>query len=381
MNILLCPDSYKDALSAQAATAAMARGVLRADPDATVVSCPLADGGEGSLEALIAATSAQRRSTTVQDALGRPIEAAWGWLAEQHTAYIELAEANGLQHLAPQERNAGHTSSFGTGELIRAALDQGAKRLLLLLGGSATNDAGAGMLSALGARLLDAQGQPLPAGGKALAHLASLDITQLDPRLLQLSIEAAVDVDNPLLGERGASVVFGPQKGATAQDVVILDQSLGHFAAISAETLGEDYRELAGAGAAGGMGFAAHAFLRAKLRPGIEMIMAQTHFTEHLSRADLVITGEGRLDGQSLSGKTPIGVARLARKHAKPVVVLAGSLGDNWHACLKEGVTAAFALADGPMSLEQALRHTPELLADRCENVIRLWQASSALRP
>ncbi|CAM0553243.1 Glycerate 2-kinase [Vreelandella titanicae] len=373
MNVLLCPDSFKDALSAQDAATAMARGVQRAAPEAHVQVCPLADGGEGSLDALIAATGAERRQLNVQDALGRPRQAAWGWLSDQRTAFIELAEASGLQHLAADERNALHTSTFGVGELLLAALDQGAEKALLLLGGSATNDGGAGMLQALGARFLDQHGEPLPPGGAALNQLASLELDGLDPRLAKFSLEAAVDVDNPLLGERGASAVFGPQKGASPEEVEQLDRALGHFADISAHALGDDYRMLPGAGAAGGMGFAAKAFLNATLKPGIEMIMQQADMASLLARADLVITGEGRLDGQSLSGKTPIGVSRAAKRLHKPVIVLAGSLGDGWQACFDEGVTAAFALADGPMTLADALPRTAKLLEARCESLLRLW--------
>lgn len=375
MNVLLCPDSFKDALSAEQAARAMASGVKRATPAATLTVCPLADGGEGSLEALIAATGAERRELTVQDALGRPRLASWGWLGQQRTAFIELAEASGLQHLSAQERNALHTSTYGVGELFTAALDAGAEKALLLLGGSATNDAGAGMLQALGAQLLDQQGSPLPPGGAALQQLATLDLAALDPRLATLKVEAAVDVDNPLLGERGASAVFGPQKGASHDDVAQLDRALSHFADICSDALGRDDRALAGAGAAGGMGFAARTFLNATLTPGIEMIMQQAKLSELLAQADLVITGEGRLDGQSLAGKTPIGVARAAHRQGKPVIILAGSLGDGWQACFEEGVTAAFALADGPMSLEQALPRTAELLAARCESIARLWIA------
>lgn len=376
MHILFCPDSFKDALSAEEAAHAMARGAARAAPDAHSLICPLADGGEGSLDALIAATGAERRQYTVQDALGRPCEAAWGWLADQRTAFIELAEASGLQALADHERDARYTSTYGVGQLFLAALDHGAEKALLLLGGSATNDGGAGMLHALGAELLDVQGQPLPPGGAALADLETLRLEGLDPRLASLKVEAAVDVDNPLLGERGASAVFGPQKGASPSDVAQLDDALGHFADLAAQVLGHDDRNRPGAGAAGGMGFAAQAFLGATLKPGIEMLMQEAGFASLLEQADLVITGEGRLDGQSLAGKTPIGVARAAAQQHTPVIVLAGSLGDGWQACLQEGVTAAFALADGPMALSDALPRTAELLEARCESLIRLWQAS-----
>ncbi|MGS2744805.1 glycerate kinase [Halomonas sp. LS-001] len=375
MHILVCPDSYKESLSAERAAQAMARGVRLAVPQADIICCPMADGGEGSLEALIAATGAQRKETRVQDALGRSVNATWGWLEAQRTAYIELAEACGLQQLSLTERDALSTSTFGVGELLLAALDEGAQNLLLLLGGSATNDAGAGMLCALGARLLDAQGQPLPAGGAALAQLATLDLSGLDSRLTNITIEAAVDVDNPLLGPSGASAVFGPQKGASPQQVTQLDQSLARFAEITAQTLGSDKRDLPGAGAAGGMGFAAHVFLKATLRPGIELIMDQAGMSAHLAWADLVITGEGRLDGQSMAGKTPIGVARAAHHAGKPVIVLTGSLGDGWQAAYQHGVTAAFALVEGPATLADAMAHTGALLEARCQSLLRLWAA------
>jgi glycerate kinase len=375
MHILLCPDSYKEALSAEEAAEAMAQGTLKAVPQADIVCCPLADGGEGSLEALIAATGAKRMNTQVQDALGRPVNATWGWLKAQHTAYIELAEASGLQQLRRAERDARITSTHGVGELLLAALDQGAEQVLLLLGGSATNDAGAGMLCALGARLLDAQGEPLPPGGAALTRLAALDLSGLDKRLAGLRVDAAVDVDNPLLGPSGASAIFAPQKGASPGQVEMLDQALAHFADISAKHLECDFSALPGAGAAGGMGFAARAFLGATLKPGIELIMDQAGMAEHLAWADLVVTGEGRLDGQSMAGKTPIGVARAAKQAGKPVIVLAGSLGDGWQAAYQQGVTAAFALADGPMNLADAMARTAPLLEDRCESLLRLWVA------
>ncbi|MBE0488760.1 MAG: glycerate kinase [Halomonas sp.] len=376
MKILICPDSFKDALPAAAAARAIVCGIRRLGEEIALVECPLADGGEGSLDALLAATGAERRTATVQDALGRPASAAWGWLAERRTAFVELAEASGIQALAPAERTALHSTTHGVGELIRAALDAGAERLLLTLGGSATNDGGAGMLMALGARLRDRDGRELPPGGAALAELAELDLTGLDPRLAGLSVETAVDVDNPLLGERGASAVFGPQKGATGEDVARLDAALGRFADVTAAVLGEDHRTLPGAGAAGGMGFAARAFLGAELRPGIELVMAQAGFEALLEGADLVITGEGQLDGQSLAGKTPVGVARAARAKGVPVVVLAGRLAPGWQAASAEGVTAAFALADGPMVLDEALARCAELLADRAESVVRLFTAA-----
>jgi len=375
MKILIAPDSYKDALPARDATDAIARGLRRALPEVEAIRCPMGDGGEGTLDALLAATGAERRKTEVQDALGRPRPAAWGWQPATRSAFIELAEASGLQQLARDERSAMHSTTHGVGELIGEALDAGAERLLLTLGGSATNDAGAGMLQALGARLLDAAGQELPAGGAALERLERLDLAGLDPRLAGLKVDTAVDVDNPLLGHRGASAVFGPQKGATAEEVTRLDAALARFAYFAASALGVDHRGLPGAGAAGGMGFAARAFLGAELRPGIELVMNQVGFDALLDDAELVITGEGQLDGQSLAGKTPVGIARRARLRGVPVVALAGRLGEGWQAAHEEGISAAFALADGPMSLDEALSRCAELLADRAESVVRLLTA------
>ncbi|SFH54024.1 glycerate kinase [Modicisalibacter xianhensis] len=376
MRILIAPDSYKDALPAREAAAAIAGGLRRALPEAELIECPMGDGGEGTLDALLAATGAERRTADVHDALGRQATAAWGWHVETRTAYVELAEASGLQALTTEQRTALHSTTRGVGELILAALDAGAERLLLTLGGSATNDGGAGMLEALGARLRDAEGCALPAGGAALAALQRLDLSELDPRLARLQVEAAVDVDNPLLGPRGASAVFGPQKGASEADVERLDAALAHFADCAADVLGEDHRDLPGAGAAGGMGFAARAFLNAELRPGIELVMQQANFEQHLHDAALVITGEGQLDGQSLSGKTPIGISRAARRHGVPVIVLAGRLGDGWQAAYDEGVTAAFALADRLMTLDEALPRCAELLGDRAEGIARLFLAA-----
>lgn len=372
MKILIAPDSYKDALTAHDAAVAIAAGIHRAQPSAETFQCPMGDGGEGTLDALLAATGAERREAEVRDALGRPIQAAWGWLPTARCAFVELAEASGLQQLSLDERSALHSTTHGVGELIREALNAGAERLLLTLGGSATNDAGAGMLQALGARLLDSMGQELPPGGAALADLARLDLSGLDPRLAWLKVEAAVDVDNPLLSSGGASAVFGPQKGASETDVARLDAALAHFADLSATMLGADYRHLPGVGAAGGMGFAARAFLAATLRPGIELVMEHVGFDALLDEVDLVITGEGQLDGQSLAGKTPIGIARRAQAKNVPTIVLAGRLGDGWQAAYDQGIVAAFALADGPMALGEALIRTPELLTDRAESLMRL---------
>ncbi|MCO7231029.1 MULTISPECIES: glycerate kinase [unclassified Cobetia] len=376
--LLIAPDSFKEALAASDAAEAMARGVRRVLPEAQIDLCPLGDGGEGTLAALLAAASEadpiEARSAQVRDPLGRDVTAQWGWQPGSRTAIVELAEASGLHLVSPEERDARVADTHGVGELILAALDAGAERLIVTLGGSATNDGGSGMLRALGLRLLDADGNELPAGGAALARLASLDVSALDPRLADLKVSAAVDVDNPLCGPRGASAVFGPQKGADAAVVEELDAALAHFARLSAEVLGADQQQLAGAGAAGGMGFAVAAWLHGELRPGIELVMERLKVSERLVGCDLLITGEGGLDGQSLGGKTPIGAARAARVAGVPAIVLAGRLAEGWQAAHDEGVSAVFTLCDSAMPLEQALARTSELLADRCEAIMRLWQ-------
>jgi glycerate kinase len=279
--------------------------------------------------------------------------------------------------LTLEQRDACITSTQGTGELIRAALDAGAQRIILAIGGSATNDAGSGMLAALGARFLDQGGQPVTPGGLALAQVARIELGGLDERLRDVRFEVAADVDNPLCGLNGASHIFGPQKGASPQQVLELDAALGHFADQSAQALGEDLRDHPGAGAAGGMGFAAKAYLHATFRPGVEVVADLVGLADALEGADLVITGEGRFDAQTLRGKTPFGVARIARRQGVPVIVLAGTLGEGYAALYEHGISAAFALTSGPMTLEHACRHAADLLHDRARDLARVWQLAA----
>ncbi|MBL0949421.1 MAG: glycerate kinase, partial [Pseudomonas sp.] len=354
MKIVIAPDSFKESLSAPDVAAAIARGWQQVFPDAECLLRPMADGGEGTVDALLAAVGGERREHEVRGPMGAPVKAHWGWLG-QGTAVIEMAAASGLHWVPREQRDARLACSFGTGELIREALDAGATRIILGLGGSATNDAGLGLLQALGVRFLDAQGNQLSPGGAALASLDQLDLSSLDARLLKVQIEVAADVDNPLCGPRGASAVFGPQKGATPEHVAELDTALGRFARIAAATLGEDHAEFPGVGAAGGLGFAARAFLKASFRPGIELVAELSGLAAAVENADLVITGEGRMDAQTLHGKTPVGVARVARTAGVPVIALSGSLGENYQALYEAGIEAAFSLAPGPLSLEQAM--------------------------
>ncbi|HKS11650.1 MAG TPA: glycerate kinase [Pseudomonas sp.] len=373
MKIVIAPDSFKDSLDAAGVARAIAEGLAGVLPRAELIECPMADGGEGTMDAILAASAGELRRETVRGPLGEPVEAGWGWLPESHTAIIEMAQASGLQLLATAQRDACRSSTWGTGQLIAAALDAGARRIVLAIGGSATNDGGSGMLRALGLRVLDADGQALEEGGLALSRLAALDASGLDARLAKVQVEVAADVDNPLCGPNGASAIFGPQKGANPEQVAALDQALGHFADHSAQALGEDVREFPGCGAAGGMGFAARAFMGAQFRPGVEVVAELAGLDALVQGADLVITGEGRFDAQTLRGKTPFGVARVARRHGAPVVVIAGTLGAGYEALYEHGIDAAFALASGPMTLEQACTDAPALLKARAGDIARLW--------
>ena len=378
MKIVIAPDSFKDSLSAQGVADAIALGLAEVWPDAQLIKCPMADGGEGTVESILAACDGELRRTTVRGPLGAPVDAAWGWLPQSHTAIIEMAEASGLQLVPLAQRDACVSSTFGTGELIGAALDAGAQRIILAIGGSATNDGGAGAVQALGVGLFDEQDQVLSPGGLALGALARVDAQGLDPRLAQVRFDIAADVNNPLCGPHGASAIFGPQKGATPDQVQQLDQALGHFADHCAQALGRDVRDEPGSGAAGGLGFSAKAFLKAQFRPGVEVVAELVGLSEIVQGADLVITGEGRFDAQTLRGKTPFGVAKIARQQGVPVIVIAGTLGEGYEQMYEQGVDAAFALPSGPMSLEHACVDAARLLKSRAGDIARLWRLAGS---
>ncbi len=375
MKIVIAPDSFKESLSAPDVANAMARGVRLAAPEAHIICIPMADGGEGTVQAVLAATHGQQRVNRVCDALGRPIDALWGWLPDQ-TAVIEIAAAAGLEHIAPGLRNVLHATSFGVGELITHALDAGARHIVLGLGGSATNDGGAGMLQALGLRFLDAAGAPLAPGGAALAGLHHIDATSLDPRLQKVTVTIASDVDNPLCGDHGASATFGPQKGASPEQVRLLDDALSHFADCCAAHLGHDTRNAPGSGAAGGLGFAARAWMQAKFRPGAQVVAEIGGLAAAIQGASLILTGEGRMDAQTMHGKTPMGVAQIAKHAGVPVIAIAGSLGPGYQSLYSVGIHAAFSVVSGPCTLSQACENAAELLSDRAQDVMRVWLAA-----
>ena len=377
MRIVLAPQELKGTLTAVEAAEAMAAGVRRALPDAALDRAPMADGGPGTVAAVVTAAGGDLRQARCRDPLGRPIDAAFGLIDGGATAVIEMAAAAGLVLLRPEERDPLRAGTEGVGDLVRAALDAGATSLIIGLGGSATNDGGAGMARALGARLLDREGQELPAGGASLTDLARVDVSALDRRLRTTTLIGATDVRNPLCGPEGASAVYGPQKGATAEQVAHLDAALAHYAAVLSRDLGVDVAETPGAGAAGGLGAGLLAFLGATLRSGFELVANVTGLDERIAAAHLVLTGEGRLDGQSVFGKTTVGVGRIARRRGVPAVALCGGLGAGWERTLAEGLTAAWSIAPGPITPTEAESRAAELLAALAEQVVRLFAAAT----
>lgn len=369
LKIVIAPDSFKESLTALEVADAIEQGFKRVFPNATYVKVPVADGGEGTVQAMVDACGGDIINLAVSGPLGDEVEAFYGLLGGGRTAVIEMAAASGLQLLPLTKRNPLLTSSFGTGELILDALNKGAGKIILGLGGSATNDGGAGMMSALGVRFLTDGGQTIREGGQGLVEIARIDMTQLDSRLAGIQFDVACDVDNPLCGNTGASAVFGPQKGATPAMVQQLDSSLDHYAKQLQLLTGKDVRELEGAGAAGGMGAAVLAFLPARLRPGIEIVMETVGLAEKVAGASLVITGEGRIDSQTLHGKTPIGVARVAKAAGCRVIGIAGCLSGEYESLYEHGFDAVFSIVPGPMDLQQALLTGTENLTSFSANL------------
>ena len=356
MKIVIAPDSFKESLSALEAASAIEAGFREVFPDATYVKVPVADGGEGTVEAMTAATDGRRVDLQATGPLGRPVDGFYGLTGgDDPIAVIEMAAASGLELVAPGERDPLRATSRGTGDLIRAALDAGARRFILGVGGSATNDGGAGMLQALGVGLLDAQGAQLAPGGAALAALDRIDVSGVDSRIGESVFEVACDVSNPLVGPTGASAVFGPQKGATPDMVAQLDANLRHYANVIARDLGQDVADVPGAGAGGGIAAAMLVFLHGRLRPGSEIVTDAVGLDAAVRDADLVVTGEGRIDGQTVNGKTPIGVARVARRHGKPVIAIGGCLANDANAVHAHGIAATFSTVMKAGTVAEAL--------------------------
>lgn len=372
--IIIAPDKFKDSMTARQAAESIARGVKAILPDARLTLLPLSDGGEGLVEALAGAAAASIETSEVTGPLGFPVKARWGIIKRGKTAVIEMAAASGLALVPEDKRNPLLTTTYGTGELIKAALDRGCRELIIGIGGSATNDGGAGMAAALGVKFLDKDGKKLGYGGAELSRLVKLDRSGLDPRLQETAIKVAGDVDNPLTGPRGASQVYGPQKGASREMAEQLDGALVNYARVIKKELGINIADVPGAGAAGGLGAGLIAFTGAEIHSGIDLVLDTLGIDRLLPRCRLLFTGEGRLDSQSVHGKVPIGVARRARKHNVPVVALAGSLEGSREEFRSQGITASFAIADGPLSLEESLARGPELIEKLTAELISLWK-------
>lgn len=377
MKIVIAPDSFKESLSADKCAQAIKAGFLAVFPAVECVCLPIADGGEGTVDAMIAATDGKRVSLRATGPMGEPVEAFYGQSGDGKTAFIEMAAASGLMLVAADKRDPLRATSYGTGEVIRHALDAGIRHIILGIGGSATVDGGMGMAQALGVRFLDASGAELGFGGGELARLARIDLADRDPRIATSTIEVACDVDNPLIGPRGAAAVFGPQKGATPQGVALLEQGLAHYAQIVQALTGRDVAQLPGGGAAGGMGVAASVFLQAQLQPGIDIVMRAVALESAIATADLVITGEGRIDSQTAGGKAPLGVAKLAKKHGVPVIGLAGVLGEGVEIVHQYGIDAVFSILPRLAPLAEVLESGETNLYHCARNVasaIRLGQ-------
>jgi glycerate kinase len=373
LKVVIAPQGFKGNLTALQVSQAIDDGIRRVLPDVVTSLVPMADGGEGTTQALVDALGGEMIPEAVTDPMGGRVLAHWGFLSDGVTAVIEMAAASGLGLVSPQKRNPLLATTYGTGELVCYALEKGCRKFIVGIGGSATNDGGAGMAQALGARLLDASGEAIAFGGAALASLEHIDISTLDPRLADCDVLLACDVDNPLCGSSGASCVYGPQKGATKGMVTQLDKALAHYADVIKRDIGIDIRDVPGAGAAGGLGAGLMVFLKAKLQLGVEVIIQATGLSGHLKGANLVFTGEGRIDGQTACGKTPVGVARRAKEFGLPVIAIAGEIGDGYQAVFEQGIDSVFSIAPGPISLAQSQSLAEELTADAAERALRLF--------
>jgi glycerate kinase len=378
MNILIAPDKFKGSLTALQVAGAIEAGMREVFPEAVYRKLPVADGGEGTVRALADALGGELAEVRVTGPLGDPVDAHYGRCGD--LAVVEMAAASGLALMPEARRDPLAATTYGTGELIRHALDRGARRLVLGVGGSATNDGGAGMLQALGARLLDARGRDLARGGAALVQLERIDLSGLDPRLAACEVQVAVDVDNPLLGPRGASTVFGPQKGATPDMVRQLEASLQRYAEVVARDRQADIARMPGGGAGGGIAAAMAVFLHGRLRPGIEIVADIVGLEQAVRDADLVVTGEGRIDGQSAGGKAPVGVARIARRQGKPVIAIGGSLAPDADAVHGDGIAAVFGAVSRPCSVAEAVAEAHDNLRKAARNVAAALALGAVLR-
>jgi glycerate kinase len=374
MKIVIAPNSFKGSLTAAEAARAMERGIRRVCPEAKVSLIPMADGGEGFVEAVLLATGGRMETAQVLNPLGEPIEAHYGICEDGDTAVIEMAAASGLTLIPPEKRNPLLTTTYGTGELIRSALDAGCHKILVGIGGSATTDGGAGMAQALGVRFVGPGNKALnePLAGGRLNEIERIQMAGLDTRIEESDIVVACDVENPLLGPRGAARIYAPQKGATSEQVELLEQNLAHFARLIARDVGRDLSTIRGAGAAGGLGAGLMAFCGATLKSGIELIMETVQFEKQLEGANLVLTGEGRTDAQTVSGKAPWGVAQAAKRFGTPVVVLTGEIGEGAEQLHQHGIDVIYPIVASPMTREEAMAGSREMLTAATERLFRI---------
>lgn len=372
MKFVLAPDSFKESMKAIEVAEAMEKGIKKVLNEAQCIKVPMADGGEGTTHALVHSTNGILEKIKVLGPLGKEVEGEIGILGEGKVAIIEMASASGLELLSKEERNPMITTTFGTGQLIKAALDKGVEKILIGIGGSATNDGGTGMLKALGAKFMDEEGKELPLGGGELLKLKHIDISGLDKRIKDVDIEVACDVTNPLTGEKGAAYVFAPQKGADKNMVKILDEGLKVYSNIIKETLNKDIENVEGAGAAGGLGAGLMAFLDANLKKGIDMVIEYTGLEEKIKDCDFVFTGEGSIDSQTIYGKTPIGVAKLAKKYNKPVIAFAGKIGEGVENLYDNGINSIIGILPEICTLEEALKDGNKNMEKAAENIARI---------
>ncbi|MEF2966697.1 glycerate kinase [Paenibacillus sp. M1] len=373
---VLAPDSFKESMTAKEVCVAMEKGLRKVYPEAEYIHVPMADGGEGTVQSLVDASGGRIFTKEVTGPLGQPVTAKYGILGDGTTAAIEMASASGIHHVTKETKNPLITTTYGTGELIRQCLDKGIKKIIIGIGGSATNDGGTGMAEALGVKFLDAAGNVLPRGGGSLEKLATIDVSSVDPRLQEVSMIVACDVTNPLCGDNGASHVFGPQKGATPEMVERLDANLAHYAEIVKRQLHKDVRDIPGAGAAGGLGAGLLIFTQAVLQRGIEIVIEYTGLREKVAQADFVFTGEGGIDFQTKFGKTPYGVAKAAKERGKKVIAVAGYIGEGIDTLYGEGFDAIFGIVPGAGELEKVLAAGPQNVERTCENIARVLKFS-----
>jgi glycerate kinase len=379
--VVIAPQGFKESLTGMEIAEAMSIGVKRVWPNAETVLIPVADGGDGTLQALVDSSGGEVRVAQVEDAIGRTIDSEWGALGNGTTAVIEVASAVGLARLDPDERDVRNASTYGVGQLFSVALDAGFTDFIIGVGGSATNDGGAGMIQAMGGRLTDKNGDDIARGGIALSELTSIDVSDLDPRMATANVVVACDVNNPLCGTRGASAIYGPQKGATSDDIRELDQALGNFAEVIAKDLHTDVAEIPGAGASGGLGAGLMGFFDARLRLGADIVLEAVSLEKHLKGADLVIVGEGQFDRSTVFNKSPVAVAQKAKRHGTPVIGIAGSFGAGFREVHEHGIDAIFSLVNRPMSLRAAMEDTKRLVAIATEEACRAIDITLRLKP